>query len=630
MADNQRMSAAKTCHAKSRAKRFAFEMLCTVLSFLLVFNLSFSLQCAFADEGGNSGSETENPGGGETGGGESGGGGTEEPEPPAHYVDDLQVFLHKDESKVSLGFASTGASTSIVLDKKGQQVALIASVIWSDDSTQTNPTGVQFSSSDESVVTVDPSGYVVARGDGDATLTVSATRNTADGSPVSLRIPVQVSNQSGKSISKIEIYSKEYPDKQIITVRDKKKEDVYLTFYAKVTLDDGAVYDTRDGALSSQDPQLEDLRWFLSDAQMGAIEETTGTFRALAYGATSIFAMSPDYKTDSNRITLSVEDPDDRDGHPQSQLTVSISYEKPVEGAVTIEDQVFDVSDLMNKYDTFSQTYTLMNGSNGASQATGYGVSLRALLLDACKVAEEDGLDSILSVTFRSGEDGGNATLSIDSLFASRYTYDPYSYVSGVYSIIGTTEPMLAVESNWMSMYAIASGYEDGLSEKTRFRLLMGSQSENDSVASSSIKWINRIEVVMKGSPKVPDDDDDDDGGNNKSGGPGGTDEGGSGGSGTGTSIGLAGTGTGAGDGTGSGAQSNTAGSKSGAYSIYQMMSPYETDLDIQYAENPLKPFVLPLCLACIAAGLTQAGFWYRRQRQPLSVGGMTMAKGTA
>lgn len=626
MADSRQMGAVQV-RSRSRAKRFAFEMLCTVLSFLLVFNLSFSLQYAFADDDGGSGSET-----GEIGGGESGGGGTEEPEPPARYVDDLQAILEVGEDNTTIGYASTGVVTAITLDKMGQRAVLHAYAIWNDDKSDKDPVGREYSSSDSNIVTIDPSGNMVARGDGDATITVSLTRNTASGSPISLKIPVHVTNQTGKNISEIKIYSDEYPDKDPIIIADKPKEKVYLQFYAVVTLGDGTVYDTKNGPLSSQDPQLEDLAWYLSDEQMGVVEPKSGEYRAREYGSTAIFAMSSDFVR-SNTITVNVVSGDeDPDGHPQPELTVEISYEEEIEGAIKIENQVFDVGDLLSQFGSMTRTYTLTNGKGGASQSTGYGVPLRAFLLGACKVAGKDSLDAIASVTFRSGVDKQNTTMSISELFATRYTYDPYSYVTGIYSAIGTTEPMLAIESNWMDIYAAAGGRNSDMTNRTQFRLLMGSRSDRDSVTGASIKWINKVEIVLSGGPPVPDkpkDEPDPDPDPPESGG-GGTGEGGSGGSGVGSSVGLAGSGTGSGDNEGSGVQSNTVGSKSGAYSIYQVMNPFETDLEIEYAENPFKPFVLPLCLAFIAAGLTQAGFWYRRQRQPLSVGGVTMAKGTA
>ncbi len=636
----------------ARSRRVAYEAFCTLLAFVLTFSCSFSLQTAFAlaaDAGSASsasstiaasasaGSGTEAVLAVDGGSGEGSDAGGSSDQAPTHYVDDISVTLLMNEREVTLGYASSGDEPDpIELTKQGQTGDLYGIAWWNDDTYERNPTGMEFHSSDDAIVTVDRDGKIIARGDGEAEITVSMTKNTLTGDPIELVVPVYVSGQSGKTITGISIHSSAYATDDIY-LDDTRKSEVHLQFYAVVTLEDGTSLSTEDGKLSAQDPDLEDLCWEVSDSQIAAVEPATGEYRQREYGLVNVFACSSDYRVMSNSISVTVEDPDgDSEAHTQDTLTVHIEYEEAPEGAITIEDKQYSRADL-GALGTMTETYTLI-GKSGAAQATGYGVSVRNLLVDACETAQADGLDAIASVQFLSGADRANYTASIDALFTTRYTYDPASYVAGISTIVKSVEPMLAFESNWLSVYSVVEGKDKGLSDATQFRLLMGSASFSDSTSGYSIKWINRINVTLKGSAPVNPDNGDDPNNNpdadNKNedkktdpsqqnqvianGGTGGAGTGGSGSSGAGDGIGIAGIGSGVGDQRGSGVQSNEVGTGQGAYSIYQIMNPYTTNLDIQYAQNPFKPFVVPVCLAAFVAGLVQLSFWYARQRRPL------------
>lgn len=650
----------------ARARRIAYEAFCMLLAFVLTFSFSFSLQTAFAlasDTSATSDQATPSarsadPLASSTAALAADSGSDDDPaaDPtPSQYVDDLSVTLYMNEREITLGYASSDDDPDpIELTKKGQTGNLFGIAWWNDETNERNPTGMEFKSSDGSVVTVDRDGKLTARGDGEAEITVSMTKHTKTGEPIELVIPVVVTGQSGKTITDISIYSQQYGTDDI-RIDDTRKNAVHLQFYAIVTLEDGTRLDTADGKLSRQDPDLEDLSWVVSDSQIAAIESTTGEYRQREYGLVNVFAYSSDYMVSSNSISVTVEDPDgESEAHPQDLLTVHIEYEQAPEGAITIEDKQYSRADL-GALGTMTETYTLI-GKNGAAQATGYGVPVRNLLMDACETAEADGLDAIASVQFLSGADRANYTASIDALFTTRYLFDPASYVAGISTTVRSVEPMLAFESNWMSVYSVVDGKQKDLSDATQFRLLMGSASFNDSTSGYSIKWINRINIVLKGSaPVAPDGGDDpsndpkrEDNNDDKrpdseqqiiaNGGTGGSGTGGGGSAGAGDGIGVAGAGGGAGAGTGSGAgdqqgsgmQSNEVGTGYGAYSIYQIMNPYTTDLDIQYAQNPFKPFVLPVCLAAFVAGLVQLSFWYARQRRPLEYRDAQPLGGTA
>ncbi len=638
----------------ARARRVAYEAFCVLLAVVLTFSFSFSLQTAFAlaadvSASADADSAADVALAADTGSGDGADSvGTTDPT-PSQYVDDISVTLLMNEREVTLGYASSDDDPDpIELTKQGQTGNLYGIAWWNDDTNERNPTGMEFQSSDNAVVTIDRDGKIIARGDGEAEITVSMTKNTKTGEPIKLVIPVTVTGQSGKTITAISIYSSQF-DTADIYLNDTRKSDVHLQFYAIVTLEDGTQLLTEDGRLSAQDPDLEDLSWEVSDSQIAAIESATGEYRQREYGLVNVFAFSSDYRVRSNSISVTVEDPDgDSEAHTQDILTVHIEYEEAPEGAITIEDKQYSRADL-GALGTMTETYTLI-GKSGAAQATGYGVPVRNLLVAACETAQADGLDAIASVQFLSGADRANYTASIDALFATRYQYDPASYVAGVSTIVKSVEPMLAFESNWLSVYSVVEGKEKALSDATQFRLLMGSASFNDSTSGYSIKWINRINVTLKGSAPVnPDGGDDphtdpdpDSRSEDKktdpdqqnqvvvNGGTGGSGTGGSGTGGAGDGIGVAGVGGGSGNQQGTGVQSNEVGTGQGAYSIYQIMNPYTTDLDVQYAQNPFKPFVLPVCFAAFVAGMVQLSFCYARQRRPLEYRDAQPLGGTA
>ncbi len=71
----------------------------------------------------------------------------------------------------------------------------------------------------------------------------------------------------------------------------------------------------------------------------------------------------------------------------------------------------------------------------------------------------------------------------------------------------------------------------------------------------------------------------------------------------------------GANEGLGSGINGEE-GTDSGRYSLYQVMNPFTSDIGVQYEDNPLTPFVVPVSCGVVALGVVKFALWFAMQRR--------------
>lgn len=564
---------------------------------------------------------------------EEGGSGPTGPAPSA-YIDDLSVV---DDTSNEYGYFSNPSSVRpISIAQKGGSVNLKAIAWWNDGNYEVSPPQVTFEIIGASGVVSLTGTTLTALGDGDVTLRARVNSDTADGVPFYLDIPVSVTGQAQRFINSIVLLD-ENDNVVDAAPLEEALEKAIVQFHAQVGVVDPSTgelefYDTRNGRLSVQAPDLSDIVWAVTDSQLASVSED-GAYRPRVYGTCGVFAYSyagvGGTLVTSNTVTIDARDPNGySEAHTQTQIEVTVRYEAAPDYVAT---KTYTVSD-MEALPTFNCMYTLTGMSGQGAFAAGYGVSLRDFVIDAAELNPEQGVDAVSTITFY-GCDGANAELTKGFLFDTpRYHFPNYD-LNGSTAGAVSVEPMLAFTSNWRTLSTGATW--DDMVNNTQFRLLFGSTASGQSVTSYSIKWINAITITLSGGPQTGDPDEppaDDEspaqieGSEKVGGGSGGVGEG------TGSGEGSSGEGPGEpgiaggikignvealGDGDSHGVGDSEGVGNGKEWSIYQVMNPYESDIDIDYPDNPLLPYAAPLALLCFVAGGTQAWWWFRRQARP-------------
>ncbi len=439
-------------------------------------------------------------------------------------IEDIQL-VNADDPSESYGFwSSSDKVKTITINNKGGQVNLMCVAWWwPDGSNSSNPTGTTLVSSDENIVSV----YgmtITAVHDGDAYLTLTVSENTVSGEPLTLVVPVHVTGQDAVYIESMNIYCEEAEEYQYdgtgyLTIETETLYEIYLHFYLIVTAINPSTgeridYDTRNGQLAVQNPDLADPEWRLTDENLGVISDD-GMFHPTEYGINSIWAGSYGgldgtfVRTGEIRCNFPNPEQGDPEAHPQDGVTFNAWYENysgendsmPGDPNL-VYSEYYDLNDLEH-VSTFTETYTMVSGINAtAVTAQGYGVDLEALLVEACGLDPDQGVGAIKTLRFYD-HSGAYKEMSASWLFQTRYYYPNIDIGSTAGTGVRIVKPMLAFDSWWQRGNNI--NWDAEMTDSTRFRLLFGSTSATESVTSFSWKWVNRVDVVLYPQQVAPD-----------------------------------------------------------------------------------------------------------------------------
>jgi hypothetical protein len=271
---------------------------------------------------------------------------------------------------------------------------------------------------------------------------------------------------------------------------------------------------------------------------------------------------------------------------------------------------------------TITRSYTLTRKGGHYVTERARGVPL-ARLLNSIKIDADD-----VSYFTLAANDGANpGRLSARFLLKTNRYYLPNYDLGGSWAEKERVPTMIALADSWNSDTTVTGELNSG----TRFRLVFGAATSADQATDKSIKFINTMTVVLKGSPpstKGNGDHNISGGGNSGSGsdtGPGngsGTTTGDGNGSGVGTNSGAssASGGSGVSQSTGTNAN-NTIGAadpnategQQASWSAYQMMSASKSDAPLDLEQTDLGPWVILGCCVLLAIALVARYVWFRR-----------------
>lgn len=638
-----------------------------LLSFALVFSLTFGVQGALVAQA--AGVDDE-PGIGETGGtgdgsGDEGGGS------PSYYIQELNVYREDDMGNLDLdnplAYGTNPTHGHAQIETRGGSIAFGAGTQWNDDSELVpDTTNVTWSLAEgaEGIATITPAGFLQADGNEDGLVTVIATVDgslTYDGMPLQAYVDVEIVAQSGPFVTKIQICDE---NGNVISPAYSFDEDdllgtatvelgAYVTVRDPETGADTTYHVTAGNGLAAQTGgALPDITWSVSEELYGSIS-VDGIYRPLASGQNRVFAMSSAGllgETVSAAITVSMPGVS-TEFHPQDQLTVKVVYEKDgvadLKAKTVVKEKTFDIP-YLEALGTQTITYTAKGsgGVNGFITFTGRGPYLAAIL-------RETGLDlqGIKEIRFGTADNYLDAVSWAWLVDTDRYYFPNLDVNSEAGKI--QVAPIIAIESAKATDDNPADPNYD-LTGDRRFLLLFGSKPGNQSISHFQVYNIHTLYVVLEGAPPIegggdesePSDDGNDgtDDQNNQNeqqsdNGTGQNQGQGSGknGSGSGKNAGAQGVAR-AGDAGASGkavnsssdlASSASASSSSGLtmgdltvigdggkWSALQAINKHKSDVDTLLLDNPFAPFVAPMCAGCFAAGGLEVLVGYRRQRR--------------
>lgn len=194
-------------------------------------------------------------------------------------------------------------------------------------------------------------------------------------------------------------------------------------------------------------------------------------------------------------------------GFRADSIKVTVGYF----GGPYYEKEVFSLSDLQNMY-VINRAYTYIDNLPSVCVDCARGVALSEVLSEA-------GVDTgaIDTVYFYSNDKQGGYYVGFSRAFlfdTERYYYPNlaanYNPIDGALpgadEGIREVETMLAFSDNWVRYNENTEEFVEDYSKQTsvsRFRLLFGMTDMNDRMASKSVKWVNEIQVMLKGSPEI-------------------------------------------------------------------------------------------------------------------------------
>lgn len=194
-------------------------------------------------------------------------------------------------------------------------------------------------------------------------------------------------------------------------------------------------------------------------------------------------------------------------GFRADSIKVTVGYF----GGPYYEKAVFSLADLQNMY-VINRAYTYIDNLPSVCVDCAKGVALSEVLSEA-----QIDTGAIDTIYFYSNDKQGGYYVGFDRAFlfdTERYYYPKlaanYNPIDGALpgadEGLREVETMLAFSDNWVRYNENTEEFVEDYSKQTsvsRFRLLFGMTNMNDRTASRSVKWINEIQVMLKGSPEI-------------------------------------------------------------------------------------------------------------------------------
>ena len=570
-------------------------------------------------------------------------GGDKETDEPTEWV--KRIYLKNDEpdnngKRHYVGEDFDPKYKTLEIEEKGKTVQLNGYYITNKSSVEyetsnsSSPLGVielDWKSSDNKIATVSPDGKITPIKDGKVKITAKVSdKSKYKDDPPEKVVNVEISGQSGKYVSKVQIVDKN--GKSLSSKDDAltviEEQNSFFEFYARVTWHDpdsgeDTIEDTTGGKKISST-----ITWSVGGSKIvGTINEDTGRFKASEYSGNCyvqcVVSGGKNGKDVKDTADVMI-DTGKYEYNPANSLKLKVVYQKYPDDVV--QKHTYSLKTLSKRLSTRTNSYTIMgNGRYGTIRAKGY------LFKDIVGL-EDISLDDVHQFRFTTADDYDNP-ITTKMLYGSGSRYYFPNWDIGSKSGAKVVPPILATESNMIWGESEVSA-DTPLDKGSRFRLVFGSLWNKDSNSSYQIYYIREITIVLKGAPSAKD-------GNGPSKGTGGDDDKGIG-NGSGTDGRGGGAGSDQGDGSGnsagnsgdkssagrSGKAGNSKGDKGkpgsphdsnsdksgGNLRVYEMMSNSKSNVASLNKDLPYLPAALPIAVGGLMAGGLSSYISFRRR----------------
>jgi hypothetical protein len=517
----------------------------------------------------------------------------------------------------------------------------------------------------------------LAQGNGTIIVRCTATSGVEPGNTLYAEMPVVIKGNSGQPyVTDIQICDENgnvYEDDAEIRIDEAdlglaKKFYVQVTYHDPITGTDTVKNSHDDG--TDFEPRLH---WTTSgDANVGYVNEETGVFIGQKRGTVRLdcsitgAGQLGDTVNDYVIVLLAGDTLDpSRDYSPSDYLKVVVKYAAEDKSNYGSRE---DYEDARTWYYTPEQLeslgvtenlYTLVKGDNGWGSMKARGVYLADLISD-----QDLELSEIEGFYFYATDEYNPGFVGCDWVFQQRYYFPNMSIGSGMAGAIGVA-PMIATSTVQQDLVDEPTG---DLSIQTRFRLCLGAESTTSNNAQKSIYNIYCITIILEGAPPVgwgepgngqstepgngsgggtdPDGKGDDQGGDSDSGGSDseGDKKGGGGdekqdetpdargdqssndekseaqdsSSSSATVNDIISSAQPSSD-AGATDNGNAFGTDEHRWSIYEMMTTQESDIEALAMDNPLGPWVIVILILVLLGGGASAYLRFKKLYNPLA-----------
>lgn len=392
--------------------------------------------------------------------------------------------------------------TLALTQKPSPNLVLKPNILWSDGIYRPSDTKgykvvLTYKVADPSIVEILQDGTVIPKKDGTTTVTCTPFNKQRGILKVPTVITVKLSGITGAYITDMAIVNskgEQFPD-NTVKFKARTKSD-YAQLYVLAKYSDGKLVNTAKG------DKLEGIEWVADNADIASVDSSGCVRPTNVDGVTLIHAKIKGAgefgNTADGYVRFITDTGKSKEAYmPQNHISITARFAQDPDQNV-VKSMTLSVSDI-EALGCERHSYTQLTRNGSYLVLVGEGPRLERVLAHT-GIAMKD----IQTLTFVAA-DGARRTGAVSAFTRTGY-YFPWFFMGHATNHAQPVPTIIAVRSQ--NKKNAENDDVGALSEATRFRLCLGSQSDTDITAPWSLKWINGIEITLNGKPparKKPD-----------------------------------------------------------------------------------------------------------------------------
>lgn len=388
--------------------------------------------------------------------------------------------------------------TLALTQKPSPNLVLKPNILWSDGiyrsiDTEGYKVVLTYKAADPSIVEILQDGTVIPKKDG-TTMVTCTPFNKQRGIPkVPTVITVKLSGITGAYITDMAIVNskgQQFPD-NTVKFKARTKSD-YAQLYVLAKYSDGKLVNTAKG------DKLEGIEWVADNADIASVDSSGCVRPTNVDGVTLVHAQIKGAgkfgNTADGYVRFITDTGKAKEAYmPQSHISITARFAQDPDHNI-VKAMTLSVGDI-EALGCERHSYTQLTRNGNYLVLVGEGPRLERVLAHT-GIAMKD----IETLTFIAA-DGARRTGAVSAFTRTGY-YFPWFFMGHATNHAQPAPTIIAVRSQ--NKKNAEKDDVGTLSEATRFRLCLGSQSDTDITAPWSLKWINGIDIMLKGKPPAP------------------------------------------------------------------------------------------------------------------------------